>query len=173
MQTLLRSIIILSISHFSTFAQLSGKVIKIADGDTFTMLIHGNKQVKVRLQGIDCPEKSQDFGNVAKGFLSEAIYGKQVKLHKMGIDRYGRTLAIVTIGTININEELLKEGLAWYYTRYSNDPYWAKLEYTARLQKKGLWAMPNPSSPWDYRKSKARKRLAQQHQVKVTTKHPH
>jgi micrococcal nuclease len=159
MQTLLRSIIILSFSHFSTFAQLSGKVVKIADGDTFTMLIRGNKQVKVRLHGIDCPEKSQSFGNVAKKFLSEAIYGKQVKLHKMGVDRYGRTLAIVTIGNININEELLKEGLAWYYTRYGDDPYWAKLEYTARLQKKGLWVMFNPTSPWDYRKSKAQKRL--------------
>jgi micrococcal nuclease len=158
MQILLRAVILTIIIPYLSLAQLTGKVVKIADGDTFTMLVKGNKQVKVRLHGIDCPEKNQDFGNLAKKFLSDAIYGKTVTVRKMGTDRYGRTVGNVTIGNIIINEELLKDGLAWYYTQYGDDPYWAKLEYTARLQKKGLWIISNPIPPWVYRKSKSMKK---------------
>jgi micrococcal nuclease len=138
---------------YSVSAQLKGKVVSIADGDTFTLLVN-NKQIKIRLHGIDCPEKSQDFGNVAKQFLSNSIFGKMISVKEMDIDRYGRTIGMVTIDNKNVNEELLKAGLAWHYKHYDKNPKWTKLEDDARREKKGLWIHPNPIPPWDYRKIK-------------------
>jgi micrococcal nuclease len=131
------------------------QVIAIADGDTFTILTKDFQQVKIRLYGIDCPEKKQGFGNVAKQRLSELIFGKSVKLKITGLDRYKRSIAFVydESGTC-INEELLKEGLAWHFLKYDNNPYWDDLEEQAREQKLGLWSMANPVAPWDWRKSK-------------------
>lgn len=115
------------------------------------MLVN-NEQIKIRLHGIDCPEKSQDFGNVAKEFLSTLVFGKTVSVKKLDTDRYGRTIGMVLIDSVNVNEELLKAGLAWHYKYYDKSLLWAKLEETARKEKKGLWSMPNPIPPWDFRK---------------------
>lgn len=134
-----------------THAQLVGKVVSIADGDTFTMLID-KEQVKIRLQGVDCPEKGQDFGNVAKEFLSGYVFSKVVTVKKIGTDRYGRTIGMVTIDGANVNEKLLEAGLAWHYKKYDHNPAWAALETEAKKDKKGLWSIPNPVPPWDYRK---------------------
>jgi micrococcal nuclease len=135
------------------YSQLIGKVVSIADGDTFTMLIN-NEQIKIRLHGIDCPEKSQDFGNVAKEFLSDLVFGRTVSVKKLDTDRYGRTIGMVLMDSLNINEELLKAGLAWHYKYYDKNVLWAQLEDTARKEKKGIWSMPSPIPPWDYRKVK-------------------
>lgn len=78
-------------------AQLSGKVVKVADGDTFTLLTEDNKQVKVRLHGIDCPEKGQDFGQVAKQYTADKVYMQVVRVKATDTDRYGRTVGIVTL----------------------------------------------------------------------------
>jgi micrococcal nuclease len=147
------SFVALFFISYASAAQLTGKVVSIADGDTFTLLSN-NKQIKIRLHGIDCPEKSQDFGNVAKQFLSNLIFGKIVSVKEMDTDRYGRTIGMVTIDNKNVNEELLKAGLAWHYKHYDQNPAWMKLEDDARREKKGLWLHPNPIPPWDYRKMK-------------------
>lgn len=131
--------------------QLEGKVVKVADGDTFTMLVN-KEQIKIRLHGIDCPEKSQDFGNVAKTFLSDMVAGKLVKVKKMDTDRYGRTIGMVFIEGKNVNEELLRAGLAWHYKYYDKNPEWDKLEEDARVAKSGLWSMADPVAPWEWRK---------------------
>jgi micrococcal nuclease len=133
------------------YSQIIGKVVSVADGDTFTMLV-SNEQIRIRLHGIDCPEKAQDFGNVAKEFLSGYVFGKVVRVKNMDTDRYGRTIGMVTIDGVNVNEELLKAGLAWHYKTYDKNPVWAKLEEEARKNKKGLWLQPNPIPPWDWRK---------------------
>lgn len=125
----------------------------MADGDTFTILVN-NEQIRIRLHGIDCPEKSQDFGNVAKQFLSEYVFGKVVTVQDMDTDRYGRTIGMVTIDGINVNEKLLQLGLAWHYIKYDKNPKWDELEEVARSQKKGLWSQQNPIPPWEYRKMK-------------------
>jgi endonuclease YncB( thermonuclease family) len=152
--TLARTIfLITSIWSFATTAQIQGKVVSIADGDTFTMLVD-NEQVKVRLHGIDCPEKGQDFGNVAKEFLADYVFGKVVSVKYMDTDRYGRTIGMVVVGGVNLNEKLLEAGLAWHYKTYDKNPDWAKLEEQARRAKKGLWVQPNAVPPWDYRKMK-------------------
>jgi micrococcal nuclease len=141
---------------FLCFSQLSGKVISVSDGDTFTMLLPDNETVKIRLHDIDCPEKNQDFGQVAKEFLSDLIYNKSVKVQELDIDRYGRTIGIVTIGNINVNEEILKAGLAWHYKRYDSSDLWSTLEANARQEKKGLWIRKDAIAPWDYRKLKSK-----------------
>ena len=154
-------IFLFAILPILVIAQLKGKVVRIADGDTFTLLTEENRQVKVRLYGIDCPEKAQDFGQVAKQFLSNQIFGKQVEVHEKNIDRYGRTIGIVfTDNPINVNEALIKVGLAWYYSDYDkNHPAWNSLEKQAREKKIGLWSQPNPIAPWNFRRQKRKSKF--------------
>jgi micrococcal nuclease len=132
----------------------TGKVVGIADGDTFTMLDNNNKQVRVRLYGIDAPEKNQDYGQVSKKFLSDLIFNEQVTIKEIESDQYGRTIAIVMLDSIVVNEALLNAGLAWHYQQYDNNPLWVLLELNAQSQRKGLWAAKDPVAPWSFRKNK-------------------
>lgn len=146
---LLSLLFLLLLSASTTF---TGKVIKITDGDTIVVLVKGNEQVKIRLEGIDCPESKQDFGNKAKQAVSDLCFGKEVKIVKSGEDNYGRTLGFIFVGDVNVNKELLKQGLAWHYKQYNKDEEFAKLEKEARKMKIGLWSHSNPVAPWDFRK---------------------
>jgi micrococcal nuclease len=142
-------------SEGTVLIELEGKAIAISDGDTFTLLTNENVQIKVRLHGIDCPEKKQDFGQVAKKKLSELIFGKQVKVIKKSVDRYGRTVGIV-YDTHNscINEEMLKAGLAWHYTKYDENPEWQEMQNLAKIERVGLWSHSSPTPPWEWRKKR-------------------
>jgi len=132
---------------------LAGKVVYISDGDTFTLLLEGKKKtVRVRLYGIDCPERGQPFGKVATDHVRNLISGKVVSVQHTDTDRYGRIVGIVTVGSINVNENLLKTGLAWHYKHFDKNPKWAKMEEAARENKKGLWSEKNPVAPWEWRK---------------------
>jgi len=136
-------------------AQLSGKVIAITDGDTFTLLTAQNQQVKIRLHGIDCPEKKQPYFNNAKAYTSSLVFGKQVSVQVKNKDRYGRTIGVVFLeDKRNVNELLLQAGWAWHFKKYDQDARWAAMEQLARRQRKGLWADPNPIAPWDWRAGK-------------------
>jgi micrococcal nuclease len=128
-----------------------GKVIRIADGDTFTMVFENGFDVRVRLNGIDSPEKKQAFSNRAKQTLSELIYDKEVKVFYENKDRYGRVLGDVFVNDLNVNREMVKRGMAWHYKQYSDDETLARLEVEARNNKTGLWADPNPVAPWEFR----------------------
>jgi endonuclease YncB( thermonuclease family) len=128
------------------------KVVRVIDGDTIVVLVTQNEQIKIRLEGIDCPESDQDYGSRAKQVTSDLCFGKQVKIIQSGTDRYNRILAFVYIGDVCINEELLKQGMAWHYKKYNQDENLAQLEWTARNNKVGLWSMKNPIAPWDFRK---------------------
>ncbi|HEY1006254.1 MAG TPA: thermonuclease family protein [Sphingobacteriaceae bacterium] len=135
-------------------SSITGRVIAIADGDTFTMLVAGNRQVKVRFHGIDCPEKKQDFGTRAREFTAGLVFGETVTVRVKDVDRYGRTVGLVILaGGKSLQEELLKNGLAWHYKKYDKTPRFAFLEAEARRRKAGLWSMPNPVAPWDFRKN--------------------
>jgi micrococcal nuclease len=155
---LLRSIVltlVLSLTSFLSICQttLTGKVVSIADGDTFTLLVVGNKQIKIRLHGVDCPEKSQDFGTKARQFTSNYIFGKTINVEVKNTDRYGRKigLALLPHGAI-LNEDLLAAGLAWHYKEYDNTQKYARLENHARKQKAGLWPGAAPIAPWEFRR---------------------
>ena len=133
-----------------------GKVVGVSDGDTITVM-HNGKGEKIRLYGVDCPEKRQDFGQKAKKFTSSMAYGKIADVEPVTTDGYGRTVALVKVEGKSLNEELLKAGLAWVYTKYCNKPFcneWRKYEDQARQNKTGLWSMPNPVPPWEFRRGK-------------------
>ena len=131
-----------------------GKVVGVSDGDTITVM-HAGKGEKIRLYGVDCPEKHQDFGQKAKQFTSNMVYGKTVDVEPVSTDRYGRTVGLVSVNGKSINEELLKAGLAWVFTRYCDKPcckQWYKYQEEARQRKVNLWSMPNPVPPWEFRR---------------------
>ena len=129
-----------------------GKVVGVSDGDTITVL-HNGKAEKIRLYGIDCPEKRQSFGKKAKWFTSDLVFGKYVEVKPVTTDKYGRTIAWIYIDGRCLNKELLKAGLAWHYKKYSSDRSLAELENKARLKKIGLWSDPYSIPPWEFRHS--------------------
>ena len=113
---------------------LEGKVVKIADGDTLTLLTSSNQQVKIRLAGIDTPERKQPFGKRAKQALAKLAFQKQVLVEVEAKDRYGRTIGVVFVDGLNVNAELVKQGMAWVYRKYTNDK--ALYELESRLRKR-------------------------------------
>lgn len=128
-----------------------GRVLTVIDGDTITVSHNGHGE-KIRLYGIDCPEKKQPYGDTAKRFTGEMVQGKMVGIKSTGQGKYKRTIAWVYVGEKCLNIELLKAGLAWHYKKYSNDSALIKLEQKARLEKCGLWSQKKPEPPWIYRK---------------------
>ena len=133
---------------------LTGKVIKVSDGDTFTLLTEGKEQYRIRLHGIDAPEHYQPYSQVSRQFLNDWVYGKDVQVQQMDVDQYGRTIGMVFIDSVNVNEALLQAGLAWHYKKYDKNPEWAKMEDDARRNRVGLWAEDAPIAPWDFRHPK-------------------
>lgn len=137
----------------------SGEVVHVADGDTITVM-KGEKRVKVRLYGIDTPEKSQWYGQNAKTFTSAQVFGKVVEVEEIDVDRYGRVVGLVSVGDLVLNRHLVAFGYAWVYHRYCKKPFcseWSKVEAKARSEKRGLWKNPNAMPPWKYRQSKRKK----------------
>jgi endonuclease YncB( thermonuclease family) len=139
----------------------SAKVIRIIDGDTMEIL-YRKTPIKIRLAHIDCPEKrsKQPFGTQAKVALSNLCFGQQVTLTSQNSDRYGRLIAVITNSKKQIvNQEMVKLGMAWHFTKYSNDKTYAKLEQEARKKRIGLWRENNPRPPWNWRKPKSIRNL--------------
>lgn len=133
----------------------SAKVVKVSDGDTIIVQDDSQKKTKVRLFGIDAPEKDQKFGLEAKQFVIAAVLEKQVEVEKKDIDRYSRTVALVYCDkNVCLNEELIKNGFAWVYRNYYDGKDFIDEENLAKINKKGLWSDPNPMPPWDFRKNK-------------------
>ncbi len=150
--------ILISLICLSFAAPIKGKVIAIKDGDTIEVLYQG-KPLRVRLQGIDCPERNQDFGQKAKQFASDFCFNRQVEIVVFGKDRYGRTLGeVLLMDGRSLNQELVKAGLAWHYKAYSKDKVLADMEILARHEAVGLWVQPNPIAPWDFRKARRKVR---------------
>lgn len=131
----------------------TGKVVSIADGDTITVLLD-KQQHRIRLSGIDAPESGQAFGTKAKKNLGDKVFGQEVKIEWKERDRYKRIIGEVYLGDRRICLEMISEGYAWHFTRYSKDVDLAKAEKEAKDAKKGLWTDPNPIPPWEYRKGK-------------------
>lgn len=131
---------------------LSGRVVGVADGDTVTLLTEQKEQVKIRLNQIDAPEKSQAFGMKSKQSLSDLCFGKPATVESHGKDKYGRTIGDLTCDGFNAGEEQIKAGMAWVYRQYSNDAHLISLEDEAKLRSLGIWSDPSPTPPWDYRR---------------------
>lgn len=135
---------------------LRGVVINVVDGDTIILLektLEGKRTHRVQLEGIDAPEQGQDGGEEAREYLEKLIWGETVTIEYNQDDQYGRILGRVLCGALRVNEEMVKEGWAWRY-KFSTDRKLASYEKEARSAGKGLWAEPNPVSPWEWRDRK-------------------
>ena len=144
-------------SSIKTNDSITGKVIKIVDGDTFDILMDNQATIRIRMNGIDCPERKQDYYQVCKDALGTYIFGKEVSLITNGRDKYMRTIAEVFISKEDINLKMIANGYAWHYKKYSSDTKMAQAEIDARNNKVGLWAKMNPVAPWDFRNKKNEK----------------
>lgn len=132
--------------------EFSGKVVGITDGDTIKVL-HDGRETTIRLNGIDCPEASQAFGQKAKKFVSDQCYNQIVKVVVVDTDKYGRQVGDIILSSgLNLNQQIVIYGFAWHYKEYSNDPVLAAFEKAAREAKLGLWNDDSPIPPWEYRK---------------------
>ena len=140
--------------------QLTGRVVAISDGDTLTILDSSKKQIRIRLGEIDTPESRQPYGNKAKQELSDLAFGKTATVEVQAIDRYKRTVGRVYIGDVDVNAELVKRGAAWVYRKYVKDYSLFDLEREAKLNRRGLWKLPEAERvpPWEWRKSKVKQR---------------
>jgi len=115
--------------------------------------MHRGKPEVIRLFGIDCPEKDQDFGTRAKQFTSDMVFRKIVEVARIGETSYGRPVAWVSINGKSLNKELIRAGLAWWYRWYApHESELAQLERVAREKGIGLWSQPNPIPPWEFRR---------------------
>lgn len=146
-------ITILASAAQTNAADFSGPVVSVLDGDTLEVL-HDQYPERIRLSGIDCPEKQQAFGQRAKQAASALAFGEDVTIQTHGHDKYRRTIGDVILPDgMNLNQELVKQGWCWWYRKYApRDTVLEGLENEAREARKGLWVDPQPVPPWEWRK---------------------
>lgn len=166
----MRILLALLLLSFNAHADFTGKVVAVADGDTITVL-RDKEQVKIRLAGIDAPEKKQAFGNVAKQRMSDMVFGKEVRVDDRKKDKYGRTIGRVWVASaecqasdcpkaLDAGMALLTMGLAWHYKKYEKEQFeeergqYSFAEIEARGRKAGLWSDVEPVPPWEWRRLK-------------------
>lgn len=135
---------------------LEGKVVGVSDGDTITVLVD-RREVKVRVAGIDAPEKKQPFGQRSQEHLSDCAFGKSVAVEWSKTDRYGRTIGKVTAEGVDCGLRQIHDGLAWHYKAYAKEQSakdratYSEAESQAMARKAGLWSDPHPVPPWEFR----------------------
>ena len=133
---------------------VDGKVVKITDGDTLTVLDGSKVQHKIRLAGIDAPEKGQPFGTKARENLAGKVFGQAVHVEVIDADRYRREVGRIYLGKRFINAEMVADGFAWRYPQYDKPGEFTAAETDAREHHRGLWADKDPVPPWEWRKMK-------------------
>ena len=151
---------LLALQSLSLANDLAGRVVGVVDGDTLDVLKDGNELVRVRLSGIDAPERHQPFGQVAKKSLSDLAFNQRVIVDWKTRDRYGRVIGKVLVAGLDTNLQMVKQGLAWHYKKYQKEQpqgerlTYARAEDAARASRVGLWVDTEPTAPWDFRERK-------------------
>jgi endonuclease YncB( thermonuclease family) len=133
---------------------LNGEVVAIADGDTLTVLDSSKTQHKIRLAGIDAPEKAQAFGTKARESLAAKVFRKNVHIEVIDVDRYRREVGRIYLGNRFVNMEMVRDGFAWRYVQYDKPREFSAAEDDARKHRRGLWADPHPLPPWEFRRQR-------------------
>lgn len=153
---------------------ITGKVVGVSDGDTITVLDGDRTQFKIRVAGIDAPEKAQAFGQRSKEAMSTLVFGKDVEVITSKRDRYGRHIGKVMVSepscstrncpkTLDAGLAQLTVGMAWWYRKYAREQSaedagaYELAEREARSRNVGLWRDQNPTAPWDWRHTSRRK----------------
>jgi endonuclease YncB( thermonuclease family) len=154
-------IVLLLVAHTGlSAATLTGKTVRVSDGDTIVILSEGNVQHKIRLQGIDAPERGQAYGTKSKDHLSDLVAGRFVVVEYDKRDRYGRIVGKVVVGGEDACLEQVSAGYAWHYKKYQSEQtetdrqLYSDAEIEARNAKRGLWQDPHAIPPWEYRAAK-------------------
>jgi endonuclease YncB( thermonuclease family) len=151
-------IFVLFLSNIVNAKTIEGLVVGVADGDTITVLDQQKNTYKIRLQGIDAPEKKQAFGEKSKQSLHDLVHGKQVRIEYDKEDKYGRIVGKITLDDLDICLQQLMLGMAWHYKKYQNEQSVADrvvyndAELKSKSLKLGLWADETPTPPWEFRK---------------------
>ncbi len=136
---------------------LTGHVVGITDGDTLTLLV-ARQQYKIRIAGIDSPERHQAWGDRSKTNISRLAFNQMAVADCPKVDRWGRKICKVTVNAVDIGMEQIKDGMAWWYRKYANEQSpedrsaYESSELMAKLQRLGLWGDTNPVPPWDFRR---------------------
>ena len=149
-------VILLLVGFLSLSGQdiLKGKATNVYDGDTFTLMTTDEKEIKIRIVGIDAPEAKQDYGIRSRDYARSILDGKQVTVYLEPGETYGRKLGIViTEDGLHFNYEMVAGGYAWFYDDYSDDKYLEAAFKKAKKEKLGLWATDNPVAPWIWRRN--------------------
>jgi len=159
----------LALSQAAQAAEIVGRVVSVADGDTITVLDASKEQHKIRFGGIDAPERKQAFGTRSRQNLARYVAGKEVRLNCHKVDRYHRKVCKVWVQpsdcprcgkTLNVGLAQVTDGMAWWYRRYAGEQSaedrgrYESAEEEARLRKRGLWRDTEPMPPWEWRRSK-------------------
>jgi micrococcal nuclease len=136
----------------------NAKVIRIIDGDTLEIQRERRVQ-RVRIWGIDTPERDQPYASQAQQFTRSLLVGRETVIQPMDFDVYGRLVALITVDEKNISEELVGSGLAWVHIYFCNEPIctaWQSLQQRAKSRRIGLWSDPHPIAPWQWKKKHLR-----------------
>lgn len=151
--------ILLLLSSISLHAdELTGRVIDVASGDSITIVDATNTELKVRLSGIDAPEKQQPFGTESKKSLADLVYGKEVSVNWIKRDYHKRIVGKVMLNKTDVNLEQVKRGMAWVFKHFVDDPYsqdqadYVDAQQEAEDRRLGLWSQRDPIPPWEFRR---------------------
>ncbi|RKS87441.1 endonuclease YncB(thermonuclease family) [Orbus hercynius] len=152
---MIKKLLLLLFISSAALADFSAKVINVIDGDTIDVLTSHDQRIRIRLYGIDAPERGQAYVNKSRQFLTTLIGGKTVQITHKGGDIYHRSLGTVYYINDNINAKMVENGYAWAY-RYRGNvavPSMVALESAAKANRLGLWQDNNPTPPWDFRQN--------------------
>ena len=150
--------IFLFLSTLANAKTIEGLVVGVSDGDTITVLDQQKNSYKIRLQGIDAPEKKQAFGEKSKQSLHDLVHSKQVRIEYDKEDKYGRIVGKVTVDDVDVCLQQLVLGMAWHYKKYQNEQsvsdraLYSDTELKSKSLKLGLWTDDTPMPPWEFRK---------------------
>jgi len=154
--------LLLALACTANAETITGRVVGVADGDTITVLDADKVQHKIRLAGIDAPEKKQAFGNRSKESLSALTFDKTVAVETSKRDRYGRQIGKVLVNGRDVNLVQVERGIAWFYRQYQREQspndrrLYEAAEDAARAGKRGLWRDADPVPPWEFRRNKTK-----------------
>jgi len=161
---LLLALLLCGVTLAAHAEKFTGRVIVVIDGDTVLVLKHGHP-LKVRLADIDAPEvrhagsqKSQRYGPASRDALKRLVLHKRVEVDTLAIDKYGRTVALLKMDALNVNEEMVRQGMAWEYSHFHSDRHYIALQRQARQERRGLWQQVDPVPPWVWRSQHVSKR---------------
>lgn len=150
--TLMAAVILAGMPQRAGALVYTGKVVRVIDGDTISLRTDQGSIVRIRLSDIDAPERGQSYGREAKRVLQQLVAGRSVVARVNDTDRYGRSVARIDRGGVDVNAEMVRRGAAWAYTRYQTDGRFPMWERQARVLRVGMWTRGGDAvPPWQWR----------------------